>query len=171
MTFLNGVDQAAVRKNIGEFSDDTPIPFNASTATLLAYGNMGYQHVHNPCRVYPTRVDPVLITAANGAWAAFPAPTEIIPANTITTAYDIHWAIVSNLSETDYYEMKIYGGAGGSEAEIAHIAFSKTAVFIQEGNLPVQVPRIAANTRISAAISCGTALATCRVKFYYHEYS
>jgi len=170
MTVINGIDQAAVRQLVGEFGDYTPIPYDSSVSTLLAISNMSYQHVHQPAKVYPTLQDPIALAAAAGAWAAFPTPTEIIPANTITNAFDVHWVLCSDLSEVDYYELKLYTGGAGSEVEIGHIAFHRTSVFNQEGNLPIQVTRIAANSRISAAISCGTASATCGVKLYYHEY-
>lgn len=98
--------------------------------------------------------------------------TEIVPADTITSWFDIHWIIVSNMADADDYEIRVYKGAVGEEEEIGRIAFSRNAVQDRSSYpLPIQVPPQNANTRISMSLASGTAnTSTAQVKIYYHTY-
>ncbi len=129
------------------------------------------KHIHSKCEIYPLLADPVLLTKAAGAWAAFPTPTEIVPVNTILVPFDIHWVNISNISADGNYVIQLYSGNPGSEIVIATIDFARNAVLSQEGAQPCQTIVLPANTRISAAISSGNAAAdNCRAKIKYHVY-
>lgn len=129
------------------------------------YALLGYFHVHQQARCYPTLADPVnLVSGSASAWDVGTI-TEIIPADTITNKFDIHFLEISDISATDNYELVLYGGASGSEEEIARVRFS------QEGPRPIQIPIQDPNTRISAALACADGDgATCDVSVYYHTY-
>lgn len=129
------------------------------------------EHFHSKSEVYPELSDPIQLQKASGAWAAYPTPTEIIPASAIGDTFDIHWISISGISANGDYTLKLYSGAALSEVEIATIDFTRNAVQSQEGAQPNQDIIVPANTRISAAISDGNAgQDTCKVKVRFHRY-
>lgn len=137
------------------------------------FGNMDRlnEHIHSAMRTYPELADHVLLTKAAGAWAAYPTPTEIIPANGIAEDFDIHWISVSTISANGSYMLRLYKGAVEAEVLIASIPLVRTAVTSQEGSALCTTPIIPANTRISAAISSGNAAQnTLSIKLGYHTY-
>ena len=128
-------------------------------------------HIHSIGNVHPELADPIELTKASGVWEAYPTPTEIIPAGTITDDFDLHFAIISAISANGDYTVEIYQGAALSETPIAHIAVTRNAVQSQEGSIPIITPLLSANTRISAALSSGNAAQdTLEIKLMYHTY-
>lgn len=129
------------------------------------------KHIHGSAMVYPQLAAPITLTKAAGAWAAYPTPTEIIPANTIISDFDIHWISIANISATGNYMLRLYTGAAGSEVFLCELDFYRTAVNAVIGSQPGLSPIIKKNTRISAAISSGNAAAdTADIKLRYHTY-
>lgn len=142
----------------------------SSTPSLAGHLKANYYYVHSPAKVYPTLADSITLTADASGWT-LGAKAEVIPADTITTKFDIHWILVSEISAVDEYELVVYKGAGGAEEEIGRIAFNRSSTFSQEGDLPIQIAPQSANTRISMALACkSTNARTCNVKVYYHTY-
>ncbi len=136
------------------------------------YDNRLYQHVHQPAKVYPSLADPIPLVSATGAAWDVGTITEIIPASTITTWFDVHFINISSIDAVDDYELILYKGGAGSEEEIGRIAFSRSSTFAQEGNRPIQIAPLPPNTRVSAALACGDGDgAACNVKLYYHQYT
>lgn len=157
--------------SLGNKDDHIVAPLIEGTVTAMAILNNIEEHLHSASRVFPELADPVTLTKAAGVWAAFPTPTQIIPANTVDEDFDIHFAMLSDTSAAGQYVLKLYAGAVGSEVVIAAQSFFRTAATFFEGSLPVMTKLIPANTRISAAISSDNATAnTCRLKLYYHVY-
>jgi hypothetical protein len=139
--------------------------------SLAARAHTVDEHIHKAGQVYPTLANPILLTKGSGAWAAFPTPTEIVPAGGINEDFDIHWINVSSISANGNYEIALYSGGAGSEVEICRIPTSRTTVQSQEGSIPTQTEIIPADTRISAALSSGNAaLDTVLIKLMYHRY-
>lgn len=159
--------------DVGSKSDLLGVPYVIGANSIYAHLNTSYKHVHNSAYCYPERAASVTLTKAGGVWADYPASkTEIIPANTITSDFDLHWAMIRDISANGEYTLRLYKGAAGAEVFICAIAFFRNTVMSQEGNLPVQVPQIPANTRISGAISSSNNAAdTCGIKLYYHTYA
>ncbi len=128
-------------------------------------------HIHSIGNVHPELANPIELEKASGVWEAYPTPTEIIPAGTITDDFDLHFAIISAISANGDYTVEIYQGAAQSETVIAHIAVTRNAVQSQEGSIPIITPLLSANTRISAALSSGNAAQdTIEIKLMYHIY-
>lgn len=128
-----------------------------------------FEHMHSSSQIYPKLADPVLITKAGGAWAAYGTPTEVVPVDTITVEFDLHWVVVSDISANGFYTATIYKGLAGSEIAIAEIAANRNAVQSQEGSIPIATAPIPANTRISVALSSSNAGAdTVNVRLMYH---
>jgi len=129
------------------------------------------EHFHSLSQVYPHLANPVQLQKAAGAWAAFPAPTEIIPVNTVAADFDIHFISVSTISANGSYLLALYMGAALSEVLIGEFDFYRNAVQSQEGSQPFQTIIIPANTRISASISSSNAAQdTCFIKLRFHVY-
>ncbi len=129
-------------------------------------------HIHSAAAIYPVLATGVTLTKGAGAWAAYPeAKTEIVPVDTITSPFDIHWIDVNTISANGQYTITLYSGLAGAEVKIAEVAISRTAVFSQEGAVPVITPIVSANSRISAAISSSNVAAdTLIAKVGYHTY-
>jgi hypothetical protein len=157
---------------IGSQSDYVQVPFVPSTNTALAYLQTGYYHVHGASFIYPDKADPVTVQSSVASWSVTGTIVEIIPANTITKAFDLHWASVSDISNTLYGIIDVFSGAGGAEIKIGSVDVSRTSNFAQEGQKPIQIPQQSANTRISCRFSDSTSSAqTIKIKLYGHVYS
>ena len=127
-------------------------------------------HFHGISKVYPTLADGVTLTCVNEAttWT-LSALVEIIPADTITSWFDIHFISIENISANGVYELVLYSGAG--DDEIARVRFTKTAAQDSTRNTTVMTPMVAPNSRIRAAIaSDDDAGQTVDISFNYHTY-
>ena len=123
-------------------------------------------HIHSEQRVYPTLADPVAVTAGAGAWNLSAGFTEIVPTATITAPFDIHYITISDADTNEDYEVVLYA----IEVEIARIAFTRTAQFVQSFALPVTTPILPAGTQIQAKSADGTGGAIANLKIFYHTY-
>jgi hypothetical protein len=164
----DNIFNSTIRDVIGNKGDTA---FSTSH-TLSSYAYGSYNHIHSPALCYPRGADPVTVNADAASYGLAASTTEIIPVNTITSIFDIHWAIVSDLADNTYYELRLYSGLAGAESEITSVRFFKTNNFVNEGSLPVQVPIQAANTRISAQLlSANAGASSAKVSLYYHTYA
>lgn len=160
----------AIINNVGDQNDYVSVPYDGAE-TVLAYLKTGYFHVHGASFVYPDKAVPVTLTSATASWDTTGAITEVIPANAITKAFDLHWCSLSAISAELDGIIDIYAGAIGAEVKIASVDVVRTSNFSREGNMPVQIPQQPANTRISCKFTDSTASQrTVRVKFYGHVY-
>lgn len=162
----NSVSNVDVVDVIGNKTDDYIGTSIYSSLYKLVY------HTHSIGKVYPLLANPITLTKAVNAWVAFPASkTEIIPVNTVTRPFNIHFVLVSTLSAIGDYIIALYSGSAGSEVIIGYVATSRSANGITEAMVPTLTNIIPANTRISAALTSGNATAdTVRIKVFYHEY-
>lgn len=133
----------------------------ARTETLL-------DHVHHQSYVYPTLANGVTITGG-AAWTLGNF-TEIVPASTITSDFDIHHVSIEAISANDVYELVLYKGALASEVEIGRVRFTKNAALDATLNVPMQTPIVDANERISAKIASATGSDTATISLFYHIY-
>lgn len=111
------------------------------------------EHMHGQQWCYPTLADGVTVTGAAGAWA-LGAITEVIPADTKTLPYDIHYINVEAASPAaDVFEIVLYSGAVASEVEVGRIRFTKSSAVDTQSGLPFQMDIVPGNTRLSAAMA------------------
>jgi len=158
-------DQSMIDIKLGVVTD------YASHQTLLGYQNSLYQHVHNQAKVYPSLADGIIVTGGAGAWQLGNF-VEIIPANTIQTAFDIHYINFEGASATDTYEFILFKGALGNEIEIGRIRTDRESATSGITNVPIQIPAQDANTRISAKVASKSGGSdTVTVSVYYHIYT
>jgi hypothetical protein len=157
--------------NIGELTDLVDVPYSEGQ-TVLAFLHTGYYHVHGAAFIYPDKSIPVTLASAIPSWDTTGNKVEVIPANTITKNFDLHWASISDISATLDGIIDIFSGAPGAEVKIGAVDVVRTANFSRENAVPVQVPQQPANTRISCRFTDSTTSSrTVRVKFYGHVYS
>ena len=158
-------DQSDIDAKLGVTTDF------ASHQTLLGYQNSLYQHVHQQARVYPSLADGVVVTGGVAAWALGNF-AEIIPVNTITNAFDIHFIRFEGASATDVYEFVLYKGTAGNEVEIGRVRTSRESATSGITDVPIQIPAQVANTRISAKVASKSGgNDTVTVSVMYHEYT
>lgn len=164
---------ALIKRTIGAFGDFVAVPFVSGVTTIIGFLQTQYYHIHGASFCYPNYANPVLIQAGAGAWNLTGTITEIIPANTIVKAFDLHWINISDISGNGYLKIDFFSGALGAEVLIpGGVKAFRNAVFNQEGPKRIQVPQQPANTRISARLSDSTAgQLTCNIDFEGHVYS
>lgn len=164
---------ALIKRTIGAFGDFVAVPFVSGVTTIMGFLQTLYYHVHGATFTYPDYADPITLTAGAGAWNQTGTIVEIIPANTIIKAFDLHWVDVVNISGNGTIKIDFFAGAPGAEVKISGTKITRTAVFSQEGAKRIQIPQQSPNTRISARISDSTAgQLTCDlVSFDGHVYS
>lgn len=171
----NTEDNALTRDVIGNKQDKSFGDY-VSHPSVIGHLKAGYYHVHDSAKLYPTGdathgADPITLTSGSGEAWLHGAKAQIIAADAIATAFDIHWVLISEISAVDDYELRLYAGAAESETLIATIGFARSSNFSQEGSQPIQIPPQPAGTRISASLACGDGDgATCKVKLYSHSY-
>ena len=139
-------------------------------STILGFGSASYQHIHNPAKVYPTLANGIIVAGGVGAWTLGNF-VEVIPANTITTDFDIHWVHVESVSATDIYELVLYSGLSENEVEIGRVRTSRESAQSGATDVPIQIAPQHANTRISAKLASKSGNNNMTISFYYHEYN
>lgn len=161
----NSVENFVIRDVIGNKTDDE----NGNSIYSKLY--IVERHIHSPTKLYPTLVNAKVINKVNSdAWGLDADPVEVIPVNTITNPFDIHFINIGAISNLDEYELLLFKGINPVEVEIARVSFDRSSTQT-EGSIPVQTELLAANTRISAKLTSKAALSrSISIKLYYHEY-
>lgn len=128
------------------------------------------EHIHTPAHQYPSLADGVTVTATSGAgtWT-LGTKVEIVPADTITDAFDIHFISIEDISANGQFEMHLFEGP--SDNFIGSIRFVRNTLQNATINVPIQTPIVAANQRIRAALaSSDDGGQTVDISLFYHEY-
>lgn len=107
------------------------------------------EHFHSIPFNYPTLANGITVTGHADAWT-LGSFVEIIPENTITEDFDLHWISVSNISANDTYELYLYNGTTliGVAPEFSRITGAGTLVAFR-----FQCPVQAANSQIQAKLA------------------
>lgn len=137
--------------------------------TVLGFANVSYQHIHQPALCYPSLADGIQVNTSATTWV-LGAFTELIPANAINHAFDIHYITFEGASATGVYEMHLYAGEVGEEVEIARIRTVREGAQSGTADVPIQIPVQAANKRISAKLASNGANRNVTVSVFYHGY-
>ena len=125
------------------------------------------EHMHNPQSVYPTGAGGVAVLGGVGAWNLGNF-VEIVPINTITSDFDIHWLNIEAISAADTYEMVLYAVT----TEIGRFRFTVDGV---PANLilptvRIQTPIILKNTQVQAKVMTSGGGDTATISIEYHTY-
>ena len=126
------------------------------------------EHFHKESKCYPTLAGGVTVTGAAGAWT-LGSFAEIVPVNTITEDFDIHFVNIENANVEDTYELRLYA----TTTEIACVRFTTTQVAgrLIPAQTNVQTPIISANSQIQAKIASSSGGSdTATISLQYHVY-
>jgi hypothetical protein len=126
------------------------------------------EHIHSVSKVYPTLAAGVTVTGGVGAWVLGNA-TEIVPINTITDTYDIHYINVASVSVNDTYELVLFSDAACT-VEVGRVRFTRTAVQASTSSTPMMTPVIAANSGIWAKVASASGSNNIVISLFYHTY-
>lgn len=126
------------------------------------------EHMHSESKVYPSLGSPIDILGDSTNWT-LGAFIEIVPVDTITDVFDIHYINIEDATDSDTYELVIYANT----TEIGRVrAVIDTSVF--GGALPAipfQTPLIPANTKIQAKIANSNGGSEgVSISLHYHTY-
>ena len=125
-------------------------------------------HIHSPSKVYPTLAAGVTVTADAASWT-LGSFTEVVPADTIASVFDIHWVSLEGISANGVYELVLY--YGDTDIECGRDRFTKNANLDSTLNVPMQTPLIPANSKIRAKLASDNAVAdTVDISLFYHVY-
>ena len=113
-------------------------------------------HLHGVNKVYPSLATGISPVSAGTAWTLGNF-IEVVPANTITTIYDIHFIKVEGFDKTGTYCLVLYEGA--SDIEVGRCRITRDSNSATFGFSPFMTPLIAANARIRAKLAHSGALA------------
>ena len=141
-----------IKDSVGALRDRVGVPYVFGANTIIGHLNTMYYHVHGATFIYPNvGTDPITLTSSAAAYSTDGAKVEIIPANSITEDFDIHWVVISDISANLFGYIKLFTGAPGEEVEIgAPEPVSRTDNFSAEHSQYTQIPQVPKNTRISA---------------------
>ncbi len=169
--YIDELAAANIPADIGENDD-------AHDGTTL-FGRLKelIEHAHTAQKVYPTQAeevggnegDGVTLTTAAENWA-LGTIVEIVPANKITSPFDIHEILIEDVNTQDKtYELALYYGAG--DTECGRTRFAATSL---KGGVPAVAMAtilIPANSRIKGrlAIEDGNSK-TIKMSIRYHLY-
>lgn len=166
-TYVVSADSAAntyIRDVIGNKTD------THDGNSLRAILELLEDHAHKGQQCYPTLADAINIVSSATAWT-YGSYVELVPVDTITSDFDIHWLNISAISANDEYEIEFATGLVAAEVKVACVSFERNAVQSQEGSISMQTPVFPANTRISARIASKAASANhANFKIHYHTY-
>lgn len=126
------------------------------------------KHAHSESKCYPTLAAGKTVVGAGGGWG-LGVFKEIVPVNTISDDFDIHYITVEGASVAEVYELVLYA----VEVEIARVrmAFIDVANSQTLPSIPVQTPIIKKNTQIQAKVaSSGGGGDTVTISLHYHTY-
>jgi len=125
------------------------------------------EHNHKEAKCYPSLADGVLITGGVAAWTLGNA-VVLVPINTITMPFDIHYLEVEVASANDIYEIVLYSDAGTTE--IGRVRTSKQSNQTGATSARFQCPVQPANTGIWAKLASKSGGNNLTLSIFYHEY-
>lgn len=155
--------------------DGSPVIINGDEPSLLRYAKAAYLHAHGAGIKYPkysvSGAYFKTVTSAAGA-GVHGTKVEIIPANGVAVAFDLHWLELTGISAVGEYEVKLWKGLSGAEVEIGAYCYARSSNFAREGSKAILIKQQAANERISISIACSaTGGKTTRFAVEGHTYS
>jgi len=126
-----------------------------------------HEHLHSASLIAPTAAGPITVTAG-ALWTPGNFSNDFIAADAVANVFDIHWTIIINLTESTWYELIFYYGAG--DIECGRCAFAKQNNFLASLSIPMMTKLIPGSSRIRAKVMAGIAGAAVDAKIFYHTY-
>jgi hypothetical protein len=133
----NNTDNETIRDLIGNKLDSSMI--NTATATMLSYLKASYYHAHGENIVYPQDGTFFKTVTSDATAYTHGAKVEIIPANAVDKAFDLHWAEIEDVSDVGDYELKLWSGLANQEVEIGAYRFGRSTAQARDTSKAVLV--------------------------------
>lgn len=164
VTGENTTKNVNIKDVIGNKNDDE------DGDSLYAEAYIAKKHMHAKMYIYPELAPYVVATSHTTAYT-YGDYVEIVPADTITLPFDVHYADVDNMDTTGEYVIEIAKGTVGNEEKISCFSVNRSVNKTSSEGQPIQNPIMPANTRICARVahSVGGG-AQAGIKVAYHEY-
>ena len=152
-------------KQDNSFSDG--ISLNNYHPSIIGHLKSVYYHAHGRSFTIPDN-DPIMLTPGVGAYV-YGATMEI--GTLATSAFDVHWVQVSDIGDNGYYNIQLCNIDGTNV--YGKTSCLRTNNFVQEGNVPIQIPPLAAGTVVYARVgaSTGNIIHTIKIKLFAHPYN
>ena len=161
---VNSTSNTNISDVIGNKSDDE---FGTSIAGKV---NGLFEHSHMASKCYPTMASGVTVTKGVGSWV-LGAFAVVVPANTITSPFDIHGINFDDITAAGVYELVLYAGPDGSEVEIGRTRCTRTGTTAIATESPFMTVVNLANVQIKAKCAASQAGAgTVVISIRYHHY-
>jgi hypothetical protein len=159
---------SAIKSVVGSFGDWVHVPYSLTDLnSIMAYMRTSYQHVHGQSFLFPKYEAPKTLTSSAAAWSLTGTPVEIIGAEDTDRPFDLHWGVISSISDVLEGVITLYA----DDVEICAIPVSRTTNFSREEAMPLQVPQQPAGTVITAMFADSTTSArTVGLKVMGHYY-
>lgn len=140
--------------------------------SIYAHCHTIEEHFHKASKVYPTLANGVTVSTDGGVWT-LGAFVEIVPLNTITDDFDIHYVSIENINANGVFELVLYSNADGipgNEVEIGRVRFTRNAIQSATLNVPMQTRIIDANSQIKAKLASDSGGDNAVISLFYHIY-
>lgn len=168
----NSTDNILIRDVIGNKNDFIQVPYVPGENSISGHGNTLYYHFHGYNFMSPYHANPVTLTSSAASWSNTGTIATIIAANSITKAFDLHYASISSISAELFGIIDLYIDTGsGWEFFRPGCDVQRTSNFAREGVAPLQVAQIPANAAIGARfLDSTTSSRTLGLRVYGHVY-
>lgn len=126
-------------------------------------------HFNATGQVYPTLATGATVVSAAVNWTLGTLAT-VVPANEITTIFHVHDISIESCNRDAVFELVLYAGA--DDVEISRKRFAITGGFFGNVQIPMTSVKVAANSRIRAALASsngGAQVATVTMSITYAE--
>lgn len=149
--------------------DDSHFGGSNAADSLAAKIKTLIEHIHEPSDCYPELAYGVNVVGGVGAWTLSAAFTTIIPENTVTDDFDIHFVNIESASASDEYLLMLYDG---DDNEIGKVRFRADTGFFSGAlpSIPIQTTLLPANTEVKAKLASSTGGDNVTISLHYHEY-
>lgn len=171
---VNSANNDTINDVIGNKTDKS-FSDGSQTPSLVGHLVAGYNHIHNPSRVYPRTDDdnplaPITVTSSATA-LTYGSWVEITGFDSKSVMADAHFLYVNNISGVDSYTIQLGTGEGGNQVFWGESEFSRDTNQNRVAPIPIQGEPIPAGTKLWVRLASVTANAyTADVKVYTHQY-
>ena len=143
------------------------MPYIAGRNSVFDYVHIIEDHLHGQSKCYPSLQAGVSILS--GAIWTLGNFVELIPVNTITSPFDIHFLILESVTNDETYELVFYN----VETEISRIRWSSDLAAggrVISVPIPTQMEIQNANSQIQCKLASSGAAETVVISVLYHTY-
>lgn len=165
---VNNADNEKIQDVVGNREDQSFSNYSHGFhPTIIGHLKSIYYHAHGRSFTIPDN-EPIEIAPSATAWTY---GTPVLIGTLANRVFDVHWVAITDIGTNGYYNVQLCN-ADGSDVYGKTFA-SRTANFTQEGNVPIQIPPLAAATPVYARVasSTGNASHTVKVKLFCHPYN